>query len=88
MDYHKLNLPLKIRNRKPGDKFQPLNSNFYKKVKSFFIDQKIKRHNREKIMLVVDSTNRIVWIAGYQADNRFKITKNTKKILYIEQITI
>lgn len=88
LDYHKLNLPLKIRNRKPGDKFQPLNSNFYKKVKSFFIDQKVKRHNREKIMLVVDSTNRIVWIAGYQADNRFKITKNTKKILYIEQITI
>lgn len=88
LDYHKLSLPLKIRNRKPGDKFQPLNSNFSKKVKSFFIDQKIDRHDREKIILVVDSANRIVWIAGYQVDNRFKITKNTKKILYIEQIAI
>ena len=88
LDYDKLNLPLRIRNRKPGDRFQPLNSNFYKKVKSFFIDQKIDRHQREKIMLVVDSSNQIVWITGYQIDNRFKITENTKKIIHIKQVTI
>jgi len=88
LDYDKLNLPLKTRNRRPGDKFQPLNSNFFKKVKSYFIDQKIDRYKRERVMLIVDNSERIAWIAGYQIDNRFKITGNTTRILYIQQSTI
>ncbi len=88
LDYDKINLPLKVRSRKPGDRFQPLNSNFLKKVKSYFIDQKIARYERDKIMLVIDNSNRIVWIAGFQVDDRFKVTRKTKKVLYIKQITI
>lgn len=85
LDYEKLALPLKIRNRRPGDRFVPLNSCFFKKIKTYFIDQKVPRHDRENIALVVDHLNRIVWIVGYQIDDRFKITENTRKILVIEQ---
>lgn len=86
LDYDLLHFPLKIRNRRPGDRFQPLNSNFFKKVKSYFIDQKIARHKRDQIGLVVDNSNRIVWIAGFHTDNRFKVTNKTKRVLYLKQI--
>ncbi len=88
LDYDKLNFPLKLRTRRPGDRFQPLNSTFFKKIKSYFIDEKVDRYKRDRIMLVVDNSDRIVWIAGFQIDNRFKITRKTKKILYIRQIAI
>ncbi len=88
LDYGKLKFPLKVRSRKPGDRFQPLNSLYYKKIKSFFIDQKIDRDTRDKTMLVVDNSDRIAWIAGFQTDNRFKVTNKTKKVLHIRQITI
>lgn len=85
LDYHRLKLPLKIRNRRPGDRFKPLNSQYFKKIKSYFIDQKIPFHERENIRLVVDSSECIVWIVGLQIDDRFKITKQTVKVLYIEE---
>ena len=88
LDYDSLNLPLGVRSREPGDRFQPLNSPFFKKIKSYFIDEKIDRYERDKVMLVVDNDNQIVWIAGFQVDNRFKITRNTKRVLYIQQVTI
>ena len=85
VDYDKLLLPLKIRNRRPGDRFKPLNSKFFKKIKSYFIDQKVPLYKREKVSLVVDDSDRIVWIVGFQIDDRFKITEQTKKILYIQK---
>ncbi len=85
IDYDKLDLPLRIRNRRPGDRFKPLNSNYFKKVKSYFIDLKIPLYKREMISLVIDNSNRIVWIVGFQIDNRFKITEETKRILYIRK---
>jgi tRNA(Ile)-lysidine synthase len=88
VDYDKLVLPLKIRNRRPGDRFVPLNSKFFKKIKSYFIDQKIPLHERDKITVMVDNTDRIVWIIGFQIDDRFKVTKQTKRVLYIQKKNI
>ncbi len=85
VDYNKLKLPLRIRNRKPGDRFKPLNSKYFKKIKSYFIDLKIPLYKREKIILVVDYYDRIVWIVGFQIDDRFKITRQTEKILHIHK---
>lgn len=88
LDYDKLILPLKIRNRRPGDRFIPLNSQFVKKVKSYFIDQKIPRYQRDEIILVTDNNNRIVWITEFQLDDRFKITEQTKRILSIKKVSM
>jgi len=88
VDYDQLVLPLKIRNRRSGDRFKPLNSQFFKTIKSYFIDHKVPLYKREMINLVVDDSNRIVWIVGFQIDDRFKITEQTKKILYIQKENI
>lgn len=86
LDYDKLGLPLKIRNRRDGDCFKPLNCGYFKKIKSYFIDWKIPQFKRGQITLVVDNSDSIVWVADYQIDDRFKITKKTKKVLHIKKI--
>jgi len=87
-DYDKLELPLKIRNRRQGDRFKPLNCNYFKKIKSYFIDLKIPLHERDNVLFVVDKLDRIVWIIGYQVDDRFKITKQSKEILNIKKFDL
>lgn len=54
-----------------------------KKLKDFFIDNKIPRHKRDSIPLVVDRDN-IIWIAGYQMGEDYKVTKSTRSLLKLE----
>ncbi|MEA1939094.1 MAG: tRNA lysidine(34) synthetase TilS [Candidatus Caldatribacteriota bacterium] len=84
IDFDKVKFPIKIRNRRFGDKFYPINMNGLKKVKKFFIDKKISKRQRNLIPLLVDSKEKILWIAGMRLDDRVKIKANTKKILYVK----
>ncbi|HLV09749.1 MAG TPA: tRNA lysidine(34) synthetase TilS [Halanaerobiales bacterium] len=83
LDLRKLNLPLRIRNRKPGDCFQPLGMEGFKKLKDYFIDEKIPAGKRDKIPLVVDNDDNIVWVAGHRMDERFKVSEETNKFLIL-----
>ena len=82
-DFDKLDFPLKIRTRLPGDRFVPLGHMSEKKLKDFFIDQKIDRNKRDEIPLVL-SDDKIIWIASLRISDRYKVTSSTKKILKIE----
>lgn len=82
-DFQNLQFPLKVRNFRPGDRFQPLGVKGTQKLKEFFIDHKIPRFERPKIPLLI-SGERIVWVVGYRIDERFKITDQTKKILKVK----
>ena len=83
VDRDKINLPIKIRHRKFGDKFYPLGMNCPKKLKDFFIDLKVPRFERDSVIIIADS-NKIIWVATYRIDERVKITENTKHILRIK----
>ncbi|MGM0499730.1 MAG: tRNA lysidine(34) synthetase TilS [Bacillota bacterium] len=82
-DLNKLNLPLKIRSRKPGDKFVPLGMNGHKKVKDILIDEKVPKYLREKASLVVDAKDNIIWLAPYRISDDYKITEETDKVLIL-----
>ena len=56
----------------------------FKKVKDFFIDNKIPKSRRYLIPLLVDSEDKIIWIVGMRLDNRMKVDSNTKKMLSIK----
>ncbi|WP_129595714.1 tRNA lysidine(34) synthetase TilS [Anaerophilus nitritogenes] len=81
-DYDKICGNLVVRNRKNGDRFSPLGMKGSKKLKNFFIDEKIPKQKREDIPLICDQ-NEIIWIIGYRVSEKYKIDKNTKKILVI-----
>ncbi|MFW6288074.1 MAG: tRNA lysidine(34) synthetase TilS [bacterium] len=80
-DIDKVTLPLIVRNRQEGDFFIPYGMNGSKKLKDFFIDEKISVEKRERIPLVADYTGRIIWIAGYRTDDRFKVENKTENLL-------
>ena len=85
-DAGEVEFPLQVRNRKTGDKIQPLGMTGTKKVKDIFIDEKIVPLQRELIPLVVDARGRIVWLTGLKMDEKFKITDKTNKVLRLEII--
>ncbi|OPY85506.1 MAG: tRNA(Ile)-lysidine synthase [Syntrophus sp. PtaU1.Bin208] len=85
LDYDKLVMPLAIRNRRKGDRFQPMGMAGSKKLKAYFIDEKIPRRKRDAIPLLVDGHS-VVWIAGLRLSERTRVKKETIHIVKIEII--
>ncbi len=78
LDYDKLEFPLIVRKWKHGDRFQPLGMKHKKKLSDFMIDEKIPL-NLKKQVLVLTSGENLVWVIGLRIDDRYKITKQTRK---------
>jgi tRNA(Ile)-lysidine synthase len=81
-DLEQLSLPLIVRTRQPGDRFRPLGLSGSKKLKEYFIDQKVPAAERDTILLICDQQE-IIWVAGYRQGERGRITSTTKKILQL-----
>ncbi|MHB8062846.1 MAG: tRNA lysidine(34) synthetase TilS, partial [Ruminiclostridium sp.] len=73
---------LVVRNRRDGDIFKPLNSNGTKKLKEYFIDNKIPREQRSDIPLIAINKE-IIWIIGNKTSDNYKVTDNTNSVLMI-----
>lgn len=73
---------LSIRNRRNGDRFRPIGMKGRKKLKDYFIDEKISLDNRKKIPIIL-SDDEIIWIVGYRMSEDYKVIENTKKVLEI-----
>jgi tRNA(Ile)-lysidine synthase len=82
-DLEKLHFPLVLRKWQIGDRFVPFGMIGSQKLSDFFNNNKISISEKEKIW-VMTSDNLIIWVVGYRPDNRFKITKSTKKVLFLK----
>ena len=80
-----LQFPLKIRNRRDGDRFQPFGMKGSKKVKDFLIDSKVPRHERDRVPILV-SGDEIVWVVGYRTSERFKVRSETNRCLSLAYV--
>lgn len=83
LDYDILKSTFQIRNRRAGDYIVINRSGGRKKIKDFFIDLKIPREERDKILLLAKGSE-IFWVIGYRISERCKISEDTKNILEIE----
>ena len=84
IDVSKLEFPLIVRHWKQGDYFYPFGMKMKKKkLKKFFIDQKIALNEKETIW-VIESNQKIVWVAGHRMDERFKVLPGTEEILRVQ----
>lgn len=82
-DFEKISDRIRIRKRREGDFFFPIGMGGKgKKLKTYFIDEKIRRDERERIPILV-SGNDILWIIGHRQDERYKVEEGTKKVLLI-----
>ena len=67
----KVGFPIALRSFSEGDRFVPLGMRGAKKLKDFFIDEKIPRFLRKKVP-VFETRDGIIWVGGLRTDNRFK----------------
>lgn len=82
IDSDKLVFPLKLRLWKEGDVFQPLGMNGKKKISKYMKDEKLSLVEKENTWLLT-SGDKVVWVIGKRADDRFKIVESTGHILRI-----
>ena len=78
----RIEYPLMIRSFIPGDRFVPLGMTGHKKVKDFFIDQKIPSRVRRQLPLLCQGKDPI-WICGLRLDDRFKVGPKTKNVVQV-----
>lgn len=84
LDFEKTGPTIQARFFRPGDRFVPLGMTGRKKLKSFFIDEKIPLKLREAIPILTTGTGDIIWVYGKRISENFRITEKTRKILFIE----
>ena len=77
---------LKIRSRKDGDVFQPYGLSGTKKLKKFFIDEKIPVQKRNSYPLFV-CDDEILAVYPIRINDKYKVTAKTKSIFKISEIT-
>jgi tRNA(Ile)-lysidine synthase len=76
--------PLRVRSRKAGDRFRPLGLTGAKKLQDFLVDRKVAARDRDKVPLVVDELDRIVWVAGQAICEDFRVTRATEAVVILK----
>jgi tRNA(Ile)-lysidine synthase len=74
-----------VRNFRPGDRFRPLGLKGEKKLKDFFIDEKIPRSLRHRIA-ILEIGGSVAWVVGYRVDDRFKVSESTREVVRIQAL--
>jgi tRNA(Ile)-lysidine synthase len=73
-----------VRSRQPGDSLRPLGLGGRKKVQDVLVDRKVPLEDRDRVALVVDSRDVILWIAGHLLAEDAKVTDRTQRVVLLE----
>ena len=79
VDAEHFNNKLIVRNINNNDTFSPLGLSGTKKVNQYLTDQKVSAFEKIKTIAICNEKE-IVWVAGKQISNNYKLTKNSKLI--------
>ncbi len=85
LDLGKLKLPLLVRNRREGDRYQPLGAPGQKKLKEIMRAKGIPLSERDR-RPVFFSGDKIIWIPGLPVSEKFKVEKGTSDIFAIKKL--
>ena len=78
---------LALRQRQPGDSFQPRGMGGHRKsLSDFLINVKVPAAERDWVPLLVNSDDHILWVAGWRLDERARITSETERVLHLRFI--
>lgn len=72
-----------LRTRETGDYLTVNAQGGTKKLKDYFIDRKIPRTDRDKVLLVADG-HHILWAVGYRISEAAKVRPHTREVLKIQ----
>ena len=86
IDKDLVNYPLSLKKWHHGDAMYPTGMKGSKKISQLFKDNKLSLLDKEKIWILADAKNHIIWVIGLRQDRRYlaNITsKNRLKISYL-----
>ena len=83
LDREKIRGNIVVRNRRKGDIINLSGMKGTKKLKEYFINEKIPRGERKCIPLVAIG-NEVIWIIGRRFSEKYKVSKYTKEVLVLE----
>ena len=79
-DADALAMPLHVRGRERGDRFRPFSERGERRLKTFLIDAKVPRWDRDRLPLV-ESGREIVWVGGLRRGSQAPVTPATRTIV-------
>ena len=82
-DYGIIKSSLYIRTRQAGDNIVIDEKGHQKKLKSWFVDEKIPKEVRDSQLLLAEN-NDILWVLGHRMSQAYQVKQSTKWILQIE----
>lgn len=86
-DLKLIKFPLHLRLRKEGDVFFPSGmGGKSKKLSKYFKDNKFSKIEKENCQILCDAQDRILWVVGHRADERFLPTDKTTQWLHIKNL--
>lgn len=82
LDYDTIKRSLVLRHRRPGDYLTINERGGRKKLKDYFIDEKIERRERDRLWLLADGSH-VLWVIGGRMSAACRVTERTEKVLKI-----
>jgi len=73
-----------VRSRVPGDALRPFGMSGRKKVQDLLVDRKVPRAERDRVPIVVDDRDRVLWVAGHAAADDARITERTQTVVILK----
>ena len=83
LDYDKIECSPMLRTRRSGDYLTTDEWMHKKSLKDYFVDEKIPKSDRDKVLLVADGSH-IIWVIGHRISSYYKISEQTKRIIKID----
>ncbi len=85
LDCDKIGNNLFIRTRRPGDYIVINRQGGKKKLKEYFIEEKIPAEQRDHILLLAQGSE-ILWVIGHRISEAYKVSSETMRILEIRRM--
>lgn len=88
VDAEALQYPLYLRQWRQGDAFQPFGmEGRRKKLQDFLTDARLSLYEKERVKVLVNADQEIIWVLGHRLDHRFRVkvtTKERRKISWLK----
>ena len=73
-----------MRARRTGDRFQPLGCDYEVELRRYLMSRHVPRFDRDRIPLLVDADDVVLWIPGVEVGERARLRLNTRRTIEVQ----